>query len=666
MLRNIRIRTRLFAAFLFVIAIVICVLVIAISNMQHTVDTGQDIIDLVIDPLEAIINASKAMERTKVQGRDMLQLQDRSAREAELNYMLETVTSARDNLQIFRSTILRQEAYAICDRAIELTDNYKASLESFRTLILDDHENAGEPVTNTLSPLSDEIITLMAQLNTLRLEAGRGIADNNKNYSDTALTQLVVISSVGVVIIISFSIIFSITISRPLMLGTKLLQRASEGDLTVAFPKTHGAEYGEFFAACNQLMDFNRETINGIRETAQQMRESSTDLLDISSQMEANSKVLSEKTSSVSTVTEEFSAGMTQSTNSLSTASSHISAVASSIEEINSTISTVAAAAEETSTRVTQSSALVDEIQDSISKASDSVKLVSNVFNSVAESVDEISKSITVVSEQSNVTRNKMSDADEKAKNTNMIIQSLEASSKQIGKIVSVISDIADQTNMLALNAAIEAAGAGEAGKGFMVVANEVKELAKQTTDATAEIADQIENMQKNMPEAVGAVSEITTIINAMTEYISSFAQEMYRQGKRSDQITSDSADAARKMTDLADEINRISENAQSVTKTVIDSTRGVNEIAKSTAELVIGTQEIAMNSERASNNMNEINRSAQEMTSGLVDISKNIHIMNEEANEVNESATSTKTASESLLRMAGEMDESVKNYKIS
>src|SRR5215469_9831249 len=108
----------------------------------------------------------------------------------------------------------------------------------------------------------------------------------------------------------------------------------------------------------------------------------------------------------------------------------------------------------------------------------------------------------------------------QKAKNTNDIIQRLETASRQIGKIVDMISDIADQTNMLALNAAIEAAGAGEAGKGFMIVANEVKELAKQTAAATDEIAEQIENMQKNMPEAVGAVAEIAATINGMIEFM--------------------------------------------------------------------------------------------------------------------------------------------------
>jgi methyl-accepting chemotaxis protein len=259
-----------------------------------------------------------------------------------------------------------------------------------------------------------------------------------------------------------------------------------------------------------------------------------------------------------------------------------------------------------------------------------------------------------------------MNDADGKAQNTNAIIQRLETASKQIGKIVSVISDIADQTNMLALNAAIEAAGAGEAGKGFMVVANEVKELAKQTSDATDEIADQIENMQKNMPEAVGAVSEITAIINGLAGFMDSFAQEITRQGKRSDQIADESNSAARRMNEITKEVNWINENAQSVTNAVLDSTKGVNEIAKSTAELVVGTQEIAMNSERAANNINEIDRAAKEMATGLVDISKTVHLINKEAGVAKDSADSAQLSSEELLKTASGMEEFILKFKIS
>jgi len=659
-----RIRTRLLAVFSIAIAIMLAIVIIAITNLSSTVKESHDTIDIVIDPLGSLFTARENMERIKVEGRDMLSATNAQVRESVIDTMHVRITQIKELMQVFYDTIMLDVAFVLYAELMDHLDTYDNTLRSYRVLLLEDPDAARDPVTTALSPVSDRCLEIMAELNGLRLTMGKNLATSNVNRADLALTQLIILSSVGFVFLLVLGIIFSITLSRPMMIGVESVRRVTNGDFTVTFPDHYGAEFGEFFTACNSLLEFNRTTIDGIRTTAHEMRESATELSALSSHMASNSKELSEKTASVSTVTEEFSAGMTQSTNSLSTASSHISAVASSIEEINSTISTVAAAAEETSTRVTQSSSLVDDIQDSISKASDSVKQVSNVFSMVADNVDEISTSISLVSEQSSVTKNKMSNADTKATNTNEIIRSLEEGSRHIGKIVNVISDIADQTNMLALNAAIEAAGAGEAGKGFMVVANEVKELAKQTTDATGEIANQIEDMQKNMPKAVSAVSEITTIINSMTEFINSFATEMSRQGKRSDQITEEAVAASKKMSELTDEINRISENAQSVTKTVIESTKGVNEIAKSTAELVIGTQEIAMNSERASNNMSEINRTAQEMASGLIDISKNLQLINEEAGAVNKSAAATNETSDILLNMANDLEESVITIK--
>ena len=62
-------------------------------------------------------------------------------------------------------------------------------------------------------------------------------------------------------------------------------------------------------------------------------------------------------------------------------------------------------------------------------------------------------------------------------------VDELGVNAREIGQVTEVISDISEQTNLLALNATIEAARAGDAGKGFSVVANEIKELARQTSD---------------------------------------------------------------------------------------------------------------------------------------------------------------------------------------
>lgn len=669
--KNMKIRTQLMASFALVILIVLAILIMGLFSIRQMGNTTDELYNDVLLPLDYMSQSTTLMEKVKTSGRSALLLKEAGGRDEMAQTVITDIETIKGYIEEFGKTIRKKEAEEPYQLLLSSLDEYTALMASYRLLLradLTQQENMDTAVNyldETLAPLSSLCLEYMTKLNTIRLGLGDELMSMASDNSKDWFYMMIGVSAAGLLLAVFLGAYMSVALSSPILKGVEVMAKAAEGDFSVMLPHDYGAEIGELYGAFNALLTYNRANINTITETSATMRDSAQHMLTISSQMADNSKGLNEQTSFVSTTIEEFSAGMLQSSSALSTATTHISAVASSIEEINSTIGAVAAAAEETSARVGQSNMLVDNIQNSISTASGSLTLVSDTFNNVAASVEQINKSIIVINEHCASAMLRMADADAKAKDTNRIIQQLETASRQIGKIIGIISDIADQTNMLALNAAIEAAGAGEAGKGFMVVANEVKELARQTADATGEIADQIENMQSNMPEAVGAVSEITGIINGLSEFMKSLTQEVTQQGKRSDQITEESASAAKRMNEISREIGRISDNAVSVSKTVQESTKGVNDIARSTAELVVGTQEIAMNSERASNNMQEINRTTKEMSTGLVEISKNIQLIHAEAGSVKISADETNRSSEELLSAANEMEQFAAKFKM-
>ncbi len=194
-------------------------------------------------------------------------------------------------------------------------------------------------------------------------------------------------------------------------------------------------------------------------------------------------------------------------------------------------------------------------VADASSEAAATLENVASATQELAEATNEIAQN---VSDSARAT----SEAQEKAEYTNAVIKELGENSEKIGGIIQVINSIADQTNLLALNATIEAARAGEAGKGFAVVANEVKELAKQTSEATEEITKMIQIIQSGTSKAVASVEEITETVAQVNDFTNTIASAAEEQTATVSEINQSVMDGAEKVRILEGQAHKLAEQA--------------------------------------------------------------------------------------------------------
>src|SRR6056297_1536945 len=177
---------------------------------------------------------------------------------------------------------------------------------------------------------------------------------------------------------------------------------------------------------------------------------------------------------------------------------------------------------------------IIDHLSDSVGYTSDAADFISvsgqelamdasNNSESVKASyqnIEQMNSRIQTLSEKTSSAKQKVDSINDNSSRMNKSMEELKESSMNITTIINTIDSIASQTNLLALNAAIEAARAGEAGAGFAVVTEEVRVLAKKTSDAAYGIAEIIES---NIDKAKGGgivANQITEKISELNEWI--------------------------------------------------------------------------------------------------------------------------------------------------
>ncbi len=250
-----------------------------------------------------------------------------------------------------------------------------------------------------------------------------------------------------------------------------------------------------------------------------------------------------------------------------------------SIAEIATTAENVAGA----SSQMTRLSQTLERTSGQTSTEASSVSAasseVSRTVTEVSSSMDQMGQAIREIARNAADGARVAATAVHTAERTTTTIGKLGQSSAEIQKVIKLIKTIAEQTNLLALNATIEAARAGEAGKGFAVVANEVKDLAKATATATADIEHQITAIRTDTDQAVAAIGEISGVITKIHEFQTSIASAVEEQ-------TAATTEIGRHVANVADRSRDITEGISSVARAAEDASAGSNETQTAAADL--------------------------------------------------------------------------------
>ncbi len=413
--------------------------------------------------------------------------------------------------------------------------------------------NRNNVYNGTLSQIGANISQLVDQIHVTYVQDQQDLGNSLKDSSKAAIRSTLIISALALLLGIAFSFLLTRAITRPVRKTAAFAESMANGDFTTKLDVNQGDEIGIMAHSLNQMVGQLGSMIKDIVGGINQLSMSSTDLAAVSRQLSSAAKDTADKSSSVAAASEEMSTNFQSVSAAMEQSTSNVNMIASSTEEMTATV------------------------------------------NEIAESAEKARVITDAAVKQSQSTTTKMTELGESA--------------RKIGRVTETITEISEQTNLLALNATIEAARAGDAGKGFAVVANEIKELARQTAEATVDIKNQIGEMQSTTNLTIADIDKISEVI--------------------------------------------------------LDINSVINAIATAVEEQTAATSEIAGNIAQASMGIAEVNENVAQSSVVVADITRDVTEISQQSTQVGDGSTQVQASAQSLSELAEQLEKMVKKFKI-
>ncbi|EHI99413.1 methyl-accepting chemotaxis sensory transducer [Clostridium sp. DL-VIII] len=549
-LKNIKVKTKLISSFLIMAMLIAIVGMIGRASLKTSDANSKAMYNDDLQSIQLLTDIKQSLLSSKSNIIELTYVKDASKKddlEKQIQSNIETEDKDISNYEDIQMDTLEKQ----------LWPTIKEQLSQYRTLtdkvikLIDDGEY--DEAANQYQQIGDIRNSLMENIGKIiDINVNSAKTDNLTNndiyvHSDHIMIILVI---AGLILALAIGLIISRDINTSLLKIKEFAENLAKYDLSKDFQIIRKDEFGKTSSALTKAQQNIKDLVSVIMNSSQKMSDSSEEL---------------------SATVEELSA---------------------KTEEINNAVTNIVAGIQETSAVTEEVTASIEEVDLNIGELSGKAMEGSNNAVQSKERAIEAEKygkkAIEGVRELYSKKRENMLNAIEEGK----VVDNIKV-------MADTIASISEQTNLLALNAAIEAARAGEQGKGFAIVAEEVRELAEQSSKAVASIHDTIGKVQEAFKNLSGNGQDVLGFIN---ENVDPQFKEFEKVGNQyyrdSDFVSKMSEEIASMSEELTATVGQVNEAMQNVAEASLKSSEHVETIKGSIDETAKAIEQVALTSQ--------------------------------------------------------------------
>lgn len=329
----------------------------------------------------------------------------------------------------------------------------------------------------------------------------------------------------------------------------KFVERVSRGDLTARL--SLNGQTGPNLIVANVRVDQDDNLLRlgyNLNRMVEALHSMASQTRDVARSLsEAAAQILDTSTSQISSATQQDAA---------------VSQTTSTVAEVRATVAETAERAQMVAEAAQQSVEISRQGQHAVAETIEGMNVIRSRVESIAENILMLSERTT-----------------------------------QIGDIIATVNAIADQSKMLALNASIEAARAGEEGRGFAVVAMEVRNLAEQSREATAQVRDILSEIQQATNTAVMVTEEGTKGVDLGVQLVDR---------------------AGRAIRELAAKLEDASQSAMQIAASTRQQSQGMDQLTSAMSSIKTSTASTATGMQASQRKSKDLNEMARQMEAAI------------------------------------------------